>query len=166
MNSSYHCQRSTDSLVAAQKSTTPDQIFLASRILFLCTVSSASGAFIQSLVENKHGSSGTAVDIIGAKLDILTNSILSGTRMGREAMTDTLKLTFNLLVHYPKVWRLTFENMDLTNIGQMVDGEVQELNLKGKAKDTGDENDTKVMGDYWSPKLSPYVPPRRHQTNF
>lgn len=27
--------------------------------------------------------------------------------MGREAMTDILKLTFNLLVHYPKVRHLT-----------------------------------------------------------
>lgn len=39
----------------------------------------------------------------------------------------------------------------------MVDCEAQELNLKGKAKDTGEEDDDKVMGDYWSPKLSTYV---------
>ena len=35
----------------------------------------------------------------------------------------------------------------------MVDCEVQDSNLKGKAKDTTDEA---VMGDYWSPKLAPY----------
>lgn len=98
-----------------QKSTTPDQIFLASRILFLCTLSATSGAFIRSLVENKHGSPGTAVDIIGAKLDILTNSIVAGTKMAREAMTDTLKLTFNLLVHYPKVWSLSYVDFTLSN---------------------------------------------------
>lgn len=39
---------------------------------------------------------------------------------------------------------------------QMVDCEPQESNLKAKAKDTAD--DDKIMGDYWSPKLSPYVP--------
>jgi hypothetical protein len=88
-----------------EKSTTPEQIFLASRILFLCTVSSAfSGAFIQSLVDEKHaGSSQTAIDIIGTKLDLLTSGIVTGVKMAREAMTDTLKFTFNLLVHYPKV---------------------------------------------------------------
>jgi hypothetical protein len=124
-----------------EKSTTPDQIFLASRILFLCTVSSASGTFIQTLVEVQHtGSSGTAIDIIGAKLDLLITCIVTGAKMAREAMTDILKFTFNLLVHYPK----------------MVDCEVQDPNFKGKAKNI--TNDT-VMGDYWSPKLAPILPP-------
>lgn len=60
--------------------------------------------FIQSLVEDKRsGSSGTAVDILAQKLDILSASVASGTKMAREALTDTLKFTFNLLVHYPKV---------------------------------------------------------------
>jgi hypothetical protein len=64
----------------------------------------SSGAFIRSLVEEKReGSSGTAIDIIGAKLDLLIVSIVTGAKMAREAMTDTLKFTFNLLVHYPKV---------------------------------------------------------------
>ena len=107
------CYPSADLSMALQKSTTPDQIFLASRILFLCTVSATSGTFIQSLVEDKHGSSGTTVDIIGAKLDILTNNILAGVKMGREAMTDMLKLTFNLLVYYPKVWRLALCSCEL-----------------------------------------------------
>ena len=43
-------------------------------------------------------------------------------------------------------------------LAQMVDCEEQEPNLKGKSKDNGDEDGDKVMGDYWSPKLSPYVP--------
>jgi|SRR6266436_5514535 len=47
--------------------------------------------------------------------------------------------------------------MESTNIRQMVDSEVQELNSKGKARENADENDDKVMGDYWSPRLSPYV---------
>lgn len=88
-----------------------DQIFLASRILFLCTVSSITGAnFIQSLVEDKRLGSGTAVDILAQKLDILGVSVASGTTMAREALTDTLKFTFNLLVHYPKV-RLHFVSL-------------------------------------------------------
>jgi hypothetical protein len=130
-----------------EKSTTPEEIFLASRILFLCTVSSmSSGAFIRSLVEEKReGSSGTAIDIIGAKLDLLIVSIVTGAKMAREAMTDTLKFTFNLLVHYPK----------------MIDCEAQDLNFKGKGKAAADddENENKVMGDYWSPRLAQILPP-------
>lgn len=43
------------------------------------------------------------MDVIGAKLDILTTSFIAGTKMAREAITDILKLIFNLLLHYPKV---------------------------------------------------------------
>lgn len=43
------------------------------------------------------------VDIIDAKLDLLTTAILSGTKLAREAMSDLLKFAFNLLHHYPKV---------------------------------------------------------------
>jgi hypothetical protein len=42
----------------------------------------------------------------------------------------------------------------------MVDCEAQDPNFKGKAKDMADgENDNKIMGDYWSPKLAPILPP-------
>jgi hypothetical protein len=51
--------------------------------------------------EEHHGRS--IVDIIAAKLDTLLVNICNGTMMGREAMSDLLKFTFNLLVHYPKV---------------------------------------------------------------
>lgn len=53
--------------------------------------------------DQRTGSSGTAIDIIGAKLDLLITCIVTGVKMAREAMTDILKFTFNLLVHYPKV---------------------------------------------------------------
>ncbi|KAJ7715069.1 guanine nucleotide exchange factor [Mycena metata] len=107
-----------------QKSSNPDQIFLLSRILFLATVHPS--AFITNLVEEKrHGS--TVVDIIGDKLDLLLVSLLSGTKMAKEAMVDVLKFTFNILMHYPK----SLEN--------------------------GDAN--KVIGDSWSPKLDPILPP-------
>lgn len=89
----------------SQNATTPDEIFLASRLLFLCTASlTSSGAFIQSLVEGRHVATGRLViDIIGAKIDVLIVSIVTGAKMAREAMTDLLKFIFNLLVHYPKV---------------------------------------------------------------
>ena len=92
---------------SVQKSTIPERIFLASRLLFLSTVSLMSaGDFIKSLVEAKPpGHAANIMEIIGGKLDVLTRGILTGTRFAREAMTDLLKFTFNLLLHYPKVSR-------------------------------------------------------------
>ncbi|KAJ7768181.1 guanine nucleotide exchange factor [Mycena olivaceomarginata] len=82
-----------------QKSTNPDQIFILSRILFLSTVHPSP--FIISLVEEKrHGNA--VVDVIAGKLDLLIVSLLSGTKMAKEAMVDILKFTFNILMHYPK----------------------------------------------------------------
>jgi len=120
-----------------EKSTNPDRIFLASRILFLCTVSVPSSAdFIKTLVESKpQGHSGSIVEIIGAKLDSLTKSIMASTKMSREAMTDLLKFTFNLLLHYPKIADDSHE--------------VTQRN----------EDDTKVMGDCWSDRLDGILPP-------
>lgn len=84
-----------------------EHVFLASRILFLCTAAASSAAsFIQSLVEHKRPNapgSGTAVDMIGAKLDDLTEALKEGNNATKDAMTDLLKLIFNLCVHYPKV---------------------------------------------------------------
>jgi len=62
--------------------------------------------YIVALVENKPSPS--IIDIIGCRLDSLTVSLLRGTKMAREAMTDLLKFTFNLLAHYPKVCVLMF----------------------------------------------------------
>ncbi|KAJ6570278.1 guanine nucleotide exchange factor [Mycena vulgaris] len=107
-----------------QKATNPDQIFILSRILFLATVHPS--AFITSLVEEKrHGH--TVIDVISGKLDLLIVSLLSGTKMSREAMVDVLKFTFNILMHYPK-------------------------SLEGASEG-------KVIGDNWSPKLDPILPP-------
>jgi hypothetical protein len=116
-----------------EASTTPDQIFLASRLLFLCTVSAASSGYIRILVEGKHHG-GSIIDIIAAKLDTLIISICSGTTMSREAMTDLLKFTFNLLVHYPK----------------MTEDKVQEV--------SGDE-ENRVMGDCWNHRLDGILSP-------
>ena len=88
-----------------QRSTNAEKIFLASRILFLASVSiSDAEDFIISVVETKYPEQNmNIVDIIGARLDSLTTSILSGEKLSREAMADLLKFTFNLVAHYPKV---------------------------------------------------------------
>ncbi|KAJ7499505.1 guanine nucleotide exchange factor [Mycena latifolia] len=86
--------------------------------------------FITSLVEEKrHGH--TVIEIISGKLDLLIVSLLSGAKMSKEAMVDVLKFTFNLLMHYPK-------------------------SLEGAA---AAPDGTKVIGDNWSPKLDPILPP-------
>ncbi|KAF5372037.1 hypothetical protein D9615_008038 [Tricholomella constricta] len=116
-----------------EKSSLPDHIFILSRILFLSTASGPT--FIQTLVEEKHHGR-TVVEIIGAKLDILTVGILAGTKMAREAMSDILKLTFNILLHYPK----------------MVESEPQ-------TTEAANLNEHKVLGDFWSPRLDGILPP-------
>ncbi|PCH41659.1 hypothetical protein WOLCODRAFT_24903 [Wolfiporia cocos MD-104 SS10] len=120
-----------------EKSRDPERIFLASRILFLCTVSQASsGDFIKALVETKPpGHPGNIIEIIGARLDGLLRSIINSVKLAREAMTDLLKFTFNLLLHYPKI----------------VD-DAQEIAPR-------DDGETKVMGDLWSDRLDGILPP-------
>lgn len=84
-----------------------EHVFLASRILFLCTAAASSAApLIQWLVEHKRPNvpgSGTAIDIIGTKLDDLVTLMKEGNTAAKDAVTDLLKLIFNLCVHYPKV---------------------------------------------------------------
>ncbi|EEB96756.1 hypothetical protein MPER_04056, partial [Moniliophthora perniciosa FA553] len=81
------------------KATRPDQIFTLSRILFLATASRSS--FILSLVEEKHHGR-TIIEIISNKLDLTMGSLLAGHKSAKEAMTDLLKFTFNILFLYPK----------------------------------------------------------------
>ncbi|KAG7446096.1 uncharacterized protein BT62DRAFT_895946 [Guyanagaster necrorhizus] len=109
------------------KSTTPDQVFILSRILFLATVSGSS--WIISLVEDHNHKRRGVVDIIASKLDAMLVAIQAGTKLGREAMADLLKFTFNLLLHYPKV-RCKISSND----GQ------------------------KALGDFWSPNLDGLLP--------
>lgn len=47
--------------------------------------------------------SGTAIDIIGSKLGDLVELMKEEHTVVRDAITDLLKLIFNLCVHYPKV---------------------------------------------------------------
>ncbi|KZT66987.1 hypothetical protein DAEQUDRAFT_674073 [Daedalea quercina L-15889] len=119
-----------------EKTTNAERIFLASRILFLSTVSMASSAtFIRDLVETKPpGHPGNIIEIIGAKLDSLSKSIQASAKLSREAMTDLLKFTFNLLLHYPKV-RISLQ---ITNRS---------------------EDEDKIMGDCWNERLDGILPP-------
>ncbi|KAF9008864.1 guanine nucleotide exchange factor [Cyathus striatus] len=114
-----------------EKSSSPDQIFILSRILFLATVSSPE--YLIPLVEERHHGR-TIVEIISSKLDTLSVGVLAGAKMAREGMTDLLKLTFNILLHYPKMVRTESLTPD-------------EL-----------EDDNRVMGDFWSPKLDGLLP--------
>jgi len=120
-----------------EKSTNAERIFLASRILFLSTVSMASSAnFIRALVETKPpGHPGNIVEIIGVKLDCLSKSIQTSTKLSREAMTDLLKFTFNLLLHYPKIAN---DSEEITNRS---------------------EDEAKIMGDCWNERLDGILPP-------
>ncbi|KAK2466335.1 hypothetical protein APHAL10511_001977 [Amanita phalloides] len=86
--------------IMLEKASVPEQIYILSRILFLCTASPTP--FVQTLVEEKHHGR-TMADIVDAKLDLLTIAILSGIKLAREAMSDLLKFTFNLLLHYPRL---------------------------------------------------------------
>lgn len=98
------------------------------------------------------------MEIIGAKLDLLNTCILGGVKMSREAMTDLLKFTFNLLVHYPKVRLWTQSSTFADILLQIVDCEAQ--STAGKEKDSrlkGKSDEQKVMGDYWSHRLDGYV---------
>ncbi|KAI0759715.1 guanine nucleotide exchange factor [Trametes elegans] len=114
-----------------EKSSNPERIFLASRLLFLSTVSILDAAdFIRSLIDAKPpGHPANITEIIGVKLDVLTKGILTGVQFARQAMTDLLKFTFNLLLHYPK----------------LVD-------------DSNNKNEVKVMGDCWSDRLDGILP--------
>lgn len=121
-----------------EKSSSPDVIFLASRILFLATASSVTAdSFIVSIVERKpSGRSLSLVDIMSLRLDSLTSALLNGTRMAREAVVDLLKFAFNVLTHYPK----------------LVDCE--------RAVEIGSsDDDVKIMGEYWSDRLQGLLPP-------
>ncbi|KAG2360174.1 guanine nucleotide exchange factor [Suillus spraguei] len=122
-----------------QKSATPENIFLSSRILFLCTVSPhQSASFIESIVETKRANcpgNGTILDIIALKLDDLVVSMQAGINMSRDAMTDLLKLTFNILVHYPKLAPSEVQSPGTVPVDQ------------------------KVMGDFWNSRLDGILPP-------
>ncbi|KAH6915266.1 guanine nucleotide exchange factor [Coprinopsis sp. MPI-PUGE-AT-0042] len=109
------------------KASSPDQIFILARVLFLAGASGSTR--IVNLVETKYNSK-YLIDIIAAKVDALIVPVQSSTPMAKDAMTDILKLAFYILVHYPKL---------------------TENNEPQAGRSESDSR--KVMGDFWSSKL-------------
>jgi len=114
-----------------QRATTADEIYIQSRILFFCTVSGPT--FVQTMVEEECNGR-VIVSIIEEKLEVLRGMVSAGTNMAVEAMTDLLKLGFNILVHYPK----------------LVPSEPQ-------TEEAMNPDEPKVMGDFWNSKLDRYA---------
>ncbi|KAK7696455.1 hypothetical protein QCA50_001112 [Cerrena zonata] len=119
------------------KASAPERVFLASRILFLSTVSLASAStYIRSLIESKPpGHTENIVDVVNSKIDMLLFGIQSGEMYAKEATIDILKMLFNLLAHYPKI------SDDASPTSQNT------------------TDDHKVLGDQWSDRLDSVLPP-------
>ncbi|KAL5508603.1 hypothetical protein ACEPAH_6222 [Sanghuangporus vaninii] len=137
-----------------EKASNPTLIFLCSRILFLSTASSASSlfqhffgrpsiSFSQRIMEkNNHQD---IVAIISKQLDFLLNGILLAVPMSREAMIDLLKLTFNILCHWPKIAP-----------------DAEEVRLKSSNDEAGSSSDVKpVLGERWTRRLDGFLPALR-----
>ncbi|GLB40576.1 putative guanine nucleotide exchange factor synembryn [Lyophyllum shimeji] len=123
----------TFAISTLEETSLPDHIFVLSRILHRCIVSGPP--FVRTMVESKWNGR-SLVEIIGTKINTLTDEVLAGTRMAREALCDLLKLTSVIAIHYPK----------------MVEAEPQH------SKDA-DPNERIVLGDCWSHKLDGLLPP-------
>ncbi|ESK96134.1 hypothetical protein Moror_7275 [Moniliophthora roreri MCA 2997] len=117
---------------ALNECTHPDQIFVLARILFFATVTPSP--FVVSLVEKEHEGQNIS-DIIGSKLDLMLVELPKDVKMAKEAIADLLKLTFNILLHYPK----------------LVECEPQ--------SSSASEDSSKIMGDFWSSKLNGFILP-------
>ncbi|KAG8962438.1 hypothetical protein FRC03_004245 [Tulasnella sp. 419] len=104
----------------------PDYAFLASRILFLVTLKPSD--FLERAVESLG-----LVEIIAERLDTLLLASQKGQPMAKDALTDILKLLFNLLVHYP---RMVNEKADSSN-----------------------RVENPVIGDLWDTRLVPLLAP-------
>ncbi|PPQ77287.1 hypothetical protein CVT25_010869 [Psilocybe cyanescens] len=118
-------------ILMLEKSSSPDHIFILSRILFLTTASGPS--YLETIVDNKHHGR-TIVEIFTSKLDLLAIANRNGTPSAKEATVDLLKFIFNILLHYPK----------------LTEAEPQHTHVNGEEK---------VMGDFWSSKLDGILPP-------
>ena len=66
-------------------------------------------------------------------------AVLAEEKFSKEALTDTLKFTFNLLLHYPRMLA--------------ADPRPKEK-VKGKGKE---EDAQKIMGEQWDERFDPYV---------
>ncbi|KAH8115763.1 guanine nucleotide exchange factor [Phellopilus nigrolimitatus] len=149
---------STHCVNLLEKTTSPTCIFLCSRILFLSTASAAS-ELLKGLLDHPADSTsgGThdsnaqqdIINIISNQLDFLLSSILQNTLMSKEAMTDLLKLTFNLLCHWPKI------APDAEDSSQDSGNDVERA-----TPELADE-DRPVLGERWTKRLDGILPSLR-----
>ncbi|KIO27746.1 hypothetical protein M407DRAFT_23051 [Tulasnella calospora MUT 4182] len=117
-----------------KRETAPDYVFLGARILFVATTQQSD--FIVKAVTSLG-----AVDIVATKLDSLLGLMRAGRPMSKEAMIDTLKFAFNLLLQYPRM-------------------------MQAKAKEGQDDPANKpVLGDLWDDRFTPFVPILLHLFN-
>ena len=66
-------------------------------------MSTVSGpSYLVTLVDGKYNGH-TIIEILGVKLEWLKLAYRAGIPCAKEGLIDTLKFTFNILLHYPKV---------------------------------------------------------------
>ncbi|KAI5119629.1 hypothetical protein M0805_007893 [Coniferiporia weirii] len=149
-------QGATHCVDLLSRTTSTSCIFLCCRILFLCTASSTSelhkilmdrpAAPIFDRPVERGGQQGI-IDVIAKQLDFLLSSILQGSAMSKEAMTDLLKFTFNILCYWP---RIATDAEDLQS-----DSGNEERHEGGLSEDTP------VLGERWTRRLDGLLPPLR-----
>jgi len=102
------------------------------------------------MVEKKYNGH-YVIEIIGTKLEHLIHPVQTSVSFAREAMTDLLKFTFNILLYYPNVSGhkyLACAN-SWSNTAQMTEAEA----INPDRAPGG----PRVLGDFWDPKLDGYV---------
>ncbi|KAK1218716.1 hypothetical protein PQX77_018615 [Marasmius sp. AFHP31] len=124
------------------KSIEPELVFVLARILFLSTASPST--FLLSLVEDKRQGH-TITEIISTKLEVIMVRLLAGAKTAREAMSDLLKFSFNLLLHYPKLISVD-----------------QSSNTTGSGRRRTRTGPAKHDDECWSSKLDGLLPPLLH----
>ena len=122
-----------------------EYLFLASRILFLATLKQS--AFLQDIIENKHFV-GTLRNVCFSpklhlflrsrspkRLDSLLFAVHASQAFSKEALTDMLKTTFNVMLQYPR----------------MV--EAASLNQKPSDPTSKTATEPKVLGELWDDRF-------------
>jgi len=110
-----------------QNSQSAEETFLAARILFLATAKESP--FLRTLVEDLN-----IVDLLGSCYETSMTAVLSSQPFAKDALTDLLKVSFNVLLLYPRV----------------IESDASE---KGKAKER------RVIGDLWNDRLANLLSP-------
>ena len=85
-----------------QSASSPVDLFLVSRILFLSTAS-ATSPFLETLLDGLSQPTDNIIQVIGSRLEFILDGVVDGQPLSREAMVDLLKFSFNLVCHGPKV---------------------------------------------------------------